>query len=182
MSPFKSQFFTECKFMKKILSLNSLIFFGLCFIYSSLQAQESVSVSTKSLTGPMAMKLVMKTYNDCTKKGYNVAVAVVNREGRLIAFVRNPLSGIHAIEVSQGKAYTAATFKSSTAKLAGRDFMRDIPGALIWGGGLPINIGGNFYGGIGVAGAPAKEVPGDVDDECAQAGLNAIAEEIEFGE
>ncbi len=58
--------------------------------------------------------------------------------------------------------------------------MRDIPGAMIWGGGLPINIGGHFYGGVGVAGAPEKEKPGDVDDECAAAGIAAVAEEIEL--
>ena len=112
----------------------------------------------------------------------HVAVAVVGRDGRLLALVPNPLSGPHTIKVSQGKAYTANTFRAPTSQLMGRDFMRDIPGALIWGGGLPINVGGYFYGGVGVAGAPEKEVPGDVDDECAAAGIAAVTEEIEFGE
>lgn len=147
----------------------------------ALASDDTVHVSIRSLTAPMAMKLAMATYEDCTAKGYSVAVAVVNREGRLIAFVRNPLSGTHAIDVSQGKARTAATFKTSTTQLMGRDFMRDIPGAMIWGGGLPINIGGHFYGGVGVAGAPEKKTPGDVDDECAKAGLEAISEDIEMG-
>lgn|GEM_PF-4316132 len=31
-------------------------------------AEEAVSVSTKSLTGLMAMKLAMATYNACTKR------------------------------------------------------------------------------------------------------------------
>jgi uncharacterized protein GlcG (DUF336 family) len=60
--------------------------------------------------------------------------------------------------------------------------MRDIPDALIFGGGLPINIGGYFYGGVGVSGAPEKKEPGDIDDECAKAGIEAVAEEIELGE
>ena len=169
--------------MKKRLTVSIRIMLGLMLFTSNIaSAEEAINVSTKSLTGPMAVKLAMATYDDCTKKGYNVAVSVVNREGRLLAFVRNPLSGVHTIAVSQGKAATAATFKTSTMQLAGRDFMRDIPGAMIWGGGLPINIGGHFYGGVGVAGAPEKKIPGDVDDECATAGIAAIAEEIEFGD
>ena len=106
--------------------------------------------------------------------------SVVGRDGRLLAMVRSPLSGPHTIKVSEGKAFTAATFRTGTSQLMGRDFMRDIPGALIFGGGLPINIGGHFYGGVGVSGAPENDKPGDVDDECAAAGIAAVAEEIEL--
>lgn len=144
-------------------------------------AEDAAYVTVRSLTAPMATQLALAAYEDCTAKGHHVAVAVVGRDGRLLAMVRSPLSGVHTIKVSEGKAFTAATFKASTANLMGRDFMRDIPGALIWGGGLPINIGGHFYGGVGVAGAPEKETPGDVDDECAAAGIDAVAEAIEFG-
>jgi len=38
--------------------------------------------------------------------------------------------------------------------------MRDFPGALLVGGGLPIEVGGHFYGGVGVSGAAEKETPG----------------------
>ena len=144
-------------------------------------ADDAPYVTLRSLTAPLATQLALAAYEDCTAKGYHVAAAVVGRDGRLLAMVRSPLSGVHTIKVSQGKAFTAATFRASTSQLMGRDFMRDIPGALIWGGGLPINIGGHFYGGVGVAGAPEKEKPGDVDDECAAAGIAAVAEEIEFG-
>ena len=156
---------------------------GQLLIASAVSAsEEAVHVSTRSLSATMAVKLAEATYRDCTDKGYSVAVAVVNREGRLIAFMRNPLSGVHVIKVSQGKAETAATFKTSTQQLMGREFMRDIPGAMIWGGGLPINVGGHFYGGIGVAGAPEKKTPGDTDHECAAAGIKYITEEIEMAD
>jgi uncharacterized protein GlcG (DUF336 family) len=144
-------------------------------------ADDSPYVTIRSLTAPMATQLALAAYEDCTEKGHHVAVAVVGRDGRLLAMVRSPLSGVHTIKVSEGKAFTAATFKASTTNLMGRDFMRDIPGALIWGGGLPINVGGHFYGGVGVAGAPEDKTPGDVDDECAAAGIEAVAEAIEFG-
>lgn len=153
----------------------------LMLVITSTSSADSPEVTTRNLTAPTAMQLATVAYEDCTVKGYHVAVAVVGRQGRLLALVRSPLSGPHTIEVSQGKAYTAATFKAPTTQLMGRDFMRDIPGVLIWGGGLPINIGGHFYGGVGVAGAPEKKTPGDVDDECAAAGIAAITEEIELG-
>jgi uncharacterized protein GlcG (DUF336 family) len=41
---------------------------------------------------------------------------------------------------------------------------------LILGGGLPIELGGDVVGGIGVGGAPGTHL----DDACAQAGLESI--------
>jgi uncharacterized protein GlcG (DUF336 family) len=43
-------------------------------------------------------------------------------------------------------------------------------------GGVPINVGGFIYGGIGVSGAPS----GETDEVCAQAGLDAVAEDLEM--
>lgn len=147
----------------------------------TVSAEKSPYVTMRSLTAPVAMKLAMAAYEDCTAKGYHVATAVVGRDGHLLAMVRSPLSGVHTIKVSNGKASTAATTRTATSQLMGRDFMRDIPGALIWGGGLPVNIGGHFYGGVGVAGAPQGKTPGDVDEVCAATGIAAITEEVEFG-
>ena len=56
------------------------------------------------------------------------------------------------------------------------------PRVMLVGGGVPINIGGNFYGAIGVSGAPPRKVLGDIDDECARAGIDAVREAIEFAE
>jgi uncharacterized protein GlcG (DUF336 family) len=44
------------------------------------------------------------------------------------------------------------------------------------GGGLVIEGAGTLLGGIGVSGAPG----GDADDACANAGLKAISEALEF--
>ena len=44
------------------------------------------------------------------------------------------------------------------------------------GGGQPIDAGGMLLGGIGESGAPG----GAVDVACAQAGIRAIAESLEF--
>jgi uncharacterized protein GlcG (DUF336 family) len=159
--------------------LSALI--AMIMLVSPLYAEEPVQVTIRSLSAPIASQLANAAYADCTARGFQVAVAVVARDGSLLAFVRNPLAGPHTIEVSQRKAYTSATFKAPTTQLMGREFMRDIPGALLIGGGLPINVGGYFYGAVGVSGAPTEKKPGDVDDACAEAGIQAVSEDIEMG-
>lgn len=146
-----------------------------------LLAEDEVQVTTRSLSAPMASQLASAAYADCTARGFQVAVAVVARDGSLLAFVRNPLAGPHTIEVSRRKAWTSTSFKAPTSQLMGREFMRDVPGALLIGGGVPINLGGYFYGAVGVSGAPAEKHPGDVDEACARAGINEVSEEIEMG-
>jgi uncharacterized protein GlcG (DUF336 family) len=167
--------------------LNNIYILILAFVSSTLisissNASEATHVTLRSLSAPIAQKLATAAYENCLAKGHHVAVAVMGRDGRLISFIRSPLAGPHTIDVSQAKAYTSATFKDSTINLMGRDSMRDVPGALIIGGGKPINIGGYFYGAIGVSGAPRKNKAGDVDDECAAAGITTITEEVEMGE
>lgn len=147
---------------------------------TTAQAEAPPFVSTRSLSPALAQQGVMAALDDCAARGYQVAVALVGRDGRLLAFARDPLAGPHTIDVAQGKAYTATTFRAATTALMERDFMRDIPGVLVIGGGLPIQAGGHFYGGIGVSGAPAQKSPGDVDELCAQAGLRALTDTLEL--
>jgi uncharacterized protein GlcG (DUF336 family) len=147
---------------------------------ASAQAEAPAYVTTRALTPALAQQGVMAALQDCATRGYQVAVALVGRDGRLLAFARDPLAGPHTIDVAKGKAYTSTTFRSSTTSLMGREFMRDIPGVLVIGGGLPIQAAGHFYGGIGVSGAPAQKTPGDVDELCAQAGISAITDTLEL--
>ena len=56
-------------------------------------------------------------------------------------------------------------------KIPSLQSLREMNGdILILGGGLPIEIGGEVVGGIGVGGAPGTHL----DDACAQEGLDAI--------
>lgn len=160
------------------------VFLGLSLAASSVSADDAVVVGTRTLSAPQAMQLATIAYEDCAARGYRVSVAVVARDGSLVAFLRHPDSGPHSIEVAQRKAWTANTFRTATTVLqAGTrsDFMRDIPGALIIGGGLPLNMGGYHLGAVGVSGAPAEKVTGDLDDACAQAGIDAIRTDVEMG-
>jgi uncharacterized protein GlcG (DUF336 family) len=126
----------------------------------------------------MATKAMQAAMEACKKDGYRVSVSVVDRAGVLRAMGRADGSGSHTVESSRKKAYTAASLRRPTSELAeliGKmptlQALRDMnPEILILGGGLPIEIGGDVVGGIGVGGAPGAHL----DDACAQGGLDAI--------
>jgi uncharacterized protein GlcG (DUF336 family) len=126
----------------------------------------------------LAGKAVQASLDACKKDGYRVSVSVVDRAGVLRAMVRADGAGPHTIDSSRKKAYTAASLRRPTTELA--ELINKVPTlealrqmndqVLMLGGGLPIEIGGEIVGGIGVGGAPGAHL----DDACAQAGLDAI--------
>jgi len=148
---------------------------------SAVNAEDNIYVNTRALSASMANKLAVATEQACTKRGYQVAVAVTDRYGNMLAFTRNPLAGTHTIDIAEYKAYTAATFQSPTLGLGKQlEFLKGTPKIVLVGGGVPIRIAGYMYGAVGVSGAPREKQPGDVDDACARDGIKVIQEELEF--
>ncbi len=125
-----------------------------------------------------AVRAVQAAVEACKKDGYRVSASVVDRVGVLRALGRADGAGPHTVDSSRKKAYTAASLRRPTTELAemvakvpALQGLRDMnPDILILGGGLPIEIGGEVVGGIGVGGAPGAHL----DDACAQAGLDAV--------
>jgi uncharacterized protein GlcG (DUF336 family) len=152
------------------------------FAGAATAAEHKPYVTSRSLDVELAQQAATAALQNCRTQGYQVAVAVVDRSGQLLAFARDPLAGPHTIEVSQRKAFTAATYQAATSGMMGRDELRGSPGVLLLGGGLPIRIGGHFYGAVAVSGAPAIKVSGDADEACAQAGIDTIREVLEFAD
>src|SRR4030088_1116468 len=146
------------------------------------RAQESL-VTYKSLTPEIALDLARAALADCQHRGYQVAVAIVERFGVIQVVLRDRYAGPHTPPTASGKAWTAATFRNSTSNLftisqpgmmqAG---FRTLPGAVIIGGGLVVESGGSKVGAIGVSGAPG----GDADEACAKAGIEAIQGKRDF--
>jgi len=132
----------------------------------------------KVLPLSLATKAAHAAVDQCLANGYRVTVTVVDRGGNIRAVLRQDGAGPHTVDSSRKKAYTSASMKQRTAKLAelvakmpavqGLQHMNDH--MLLLGGGLPIEIGGEVVGGIGVGGAPG----GHLDAACAEAGLNSI--------
>lgn len=165
--------------MNKLLPLLAVL--GGFVVVDNAGAEELPYVKVRALSMETANKAALAAARHCTKQGYQASVAVTDRYGNLIAFVRSPLSGKHTIEGAMNKAWTAATLQGSTEELGPRvSHLRGSMRFSLIGGGLAIRTGGVMYGAIGVAGAPGKKTPGDVDDECARAGLAVIQEELEF--
>lgn len=129
----------------------------------------------------MATQAAQTAVEACATEGYNVSVAIVARSGNTSVLLRADNAGPHTVGSSTGKAFTSASLGRDTAGLAGfiggnpqNDGLRDMDSRLvIQAGGLPIKIGGALVGGIGVGGAPS----GDIDANCARAGLDAIGAE-----
>ncbi len=144
---------------------------------SALSAEEPATIQLRSLSPHIAHKMVFAAVEDCTKRGFQVSASVVDRNGNLAAFLRNPRSGPHTIKVSQRKAFTSATLQRATSQMSSRPDLSFAPDILLIVGGVPIRFTGHFYGGIAVAGAPPE-----VDEECAKAGIEAVSDVMEFTE
>jgi len=129
----------------------------------------------------LALDLAEATMTACQDRGYQVAVSVVDRFGEPQAILRDRFAGPHTIATASAKAWTAVSFRTPTLELDRRieagelsKSLRDVPGALMLGGGVPVEAAGVIVGGIGVSGAPAP----DLDEACAQAGIEAIAGQL----
>jgi uncharacterized protein GlcG (DUF336 family) len=148
----------------------------------AVRAQDAL-VTTKTMSPEIALELAQAALADCRKRGFQVAVAVVDRAGVTQVLLRDRFAGPHTVPTASGKAWTAVTFKTGTLELAGlsqagqpMSGLRGLPGVVAIGGGLPVDAGGTLVGGIGVSGAPG----GESDEACAKAGIEAVREKLEF--
>ncbi|MFC1681686.1 heme-binding protein [Pseudomonadota bacterium] len=151
---------------------------------SAIAAEEEQHLVTfQSMTTDTALKAAQATMASCRSKGYQVSVAVVDRGGNVQVLLRDRFAGSHTPETAIGKAATAVSFRTNTTELAEQVQSGEIPsgiqnisGVVMVGGGVGIEAAGSMIGGIGVSGAPG----GQLDEDCANAGVEAILELIEF--
>ena len=115
-------------------------------------AQEAL-VTYKSLSPELALDLARATLADCQKRGFQVTVAVVDRFGVTQVLLRDRFAGPHTVSTASGKAWTAASFRTSTTELNAisqpgmmQAGIRHLPGAVIVGGGLTVEAGGSLLG------------------------------------
>ena len=146
------------------------------------QGQDAL-VTFKSLGPDVALELARAALAVCRERGYQVAVAVVDRFGVTQVVLRDRFAGAHTVPTATGKAWTAVTFRTHTSELAGisqpgmpQAGLRTLPGVVILGGGMVVEAGGSLVGGVGVSGAPG----GDADESCAKAGIEAVRDKLEF--
>lgn len=163
---------------------------GIALLLGGPAHAEPVLHGFRSLSVEAAAKAAREALLDCRKRGYSVAVAVVDRGGNTQALLRDRYAGPHTVETATRKAWTANSFRQSTSDLAGMlqegripNQVQHNPGALLVGGGLIVEAKGEIIGGIGVSGAPpGKSERDSLDGACAQAGLAAIQGDVELAD
>lgn len=124
----------------------------------------------------LANDLINATLAACHADGRSAVVVVIDRGGNLVAVQRDDSVGPHNSDAAQRKAFTALSTKTATRQLATNaranpdsQNLNTIDALLLIGGGVPLRVGEDVIGAIGVGGAGGAEQ----DEGCA---LKAIAE------
>ena len=125
----------------------------------------------------MALTIAQAALAECTSR---VSVAVVDRTGRLKVFLQGDGAQPHNIELARRKAYTARAFrrpslewaKRSEGDLAGQRMLTDV---IPLGGGVPIKVGDDVIGAVGVSGTNAGQ---QGDEDCAKAAIAKVADQL----
>jgi uncharacterized protein GlcG (DUF336 family) len=151
--------------------------------FSPAARAEDATYTVRLLAPETALAAAQAALRKCRDSGWQVAVAVVDRAGVAQVMLRDRFAGAHTPRTAAGKAWTAASFRTSTAELARmsqpgqpQSGVRNLPRTVMLGGGLLIEAQGSILGAIGVSGAPG----GEADESCARAGIDAIRDKIEF--
>jgi uncharacterized protein GlcG (DUF336 family) len=148
-----------------------------CGLAGSARAQ---LLTHKDLSLAMATTIARVAMETCKAQGYNVSVHVLGREGQLVVGVRHDSAGLITYENSMKKAYTARTFRTPSGKFADGVKGNPLAGALRLTnivpaqGALPIMVGEDTIGAVGVSGAPG----GDKDEACAKAGIDKVSADL----
>jgi uncharacterized protein GlcG (DUF336 family) len=125
-------------------------------------AQAQAVRTERNMSLELANQLAAATVASCMAGGYNVTAAVVDRAGQLRALQRADNAGPHTLEAAQAKAFTSASAKNNTLAMmetaqknpAAANLVH-IPGFLLLGGGVPVKVGNDVIGAVGVGGTCA---------------------------
>ena len=148
-----------------------------CGLAGSANAQ---LLARKDISAAMALTMAQTAVTTCKTNGYNVSANVLGRNGEIIVAMRGDNTGPHTLENSMKKAYTARAQRRSSGDFG--DSIKDnfTAGALHLSnivtarGALPIKVGEDTIGAIGVSGSPG----GDKDEACAKAGIDKVADQL----
>jgi uncharacterized protein GlcG (DUF336 family) len=137
-------------------------------------------LNQKSISAAIAMTMAQTALDTCKTNGFAVSVTVVGRAGEVLVQIRGDGAGPHTVENSFRKAYTSRTFRTSSAEWTknlannptrGPQFLTNV---IALAGALPIKVGDETIGAMGVSGAPG----GEKDEACANAGLAKVADAL----
>jgi uncharacterized protein GlcG (DUF336 family) len=134
-------------------------------------------VTQRNLSLGLAKTIAEGALAECKSKGFNTAVAVVDRAGQIMVILRDEEATAQQAEMARRKAYTARMFRTTTLEFQKRTSegayaaQRDVADILALGGGVPIRVGNEVIGGVGSSGSSQEQ-----DDACAKAGIAKVAD------
>jgi uncharacterized protein GlcG (DUF336 family) len=136
-------------------------------------------IAERNISTRMA-RTIAEAAMECANNGAGLSVAVVDRSGQLRVLIRGDGSPPHGMELARRKAYTARTFRRSSLEWAKRtetalQGQRSLAEVIPLGGGVPINVGDETIGAVGVSGTSGGQ---EGDDSCAKAAIAKVADQL----
>lgn len=126
-----------------------------------------------------AQKIITAIQAELEKDQRGAAVAVVDAQGELLAFLRTDGCRLPSINIAINKAFTAARERKESAKIGESSRDKGFPMSNFgdlrytsWGGGVPIVYQGHVVGAVGVSSLPEQE-----DMKMSRLGANIISDE-----
>lgn len=128
----------------------------------------------KTLTLEAAQQIAQAARAEARKNGWTMVICVVDDGAHLIYLERMDGTQIGSVQVAQEKARTAVLFKRPSKALedavaGGRTVVMKLGDSIPIEGGIPIMVGTELIGAIGVSGANSPQ-----DSQVAAAGLTAL--------
>jgi uncharacterized protein GlcG (DUF336 family) len=134
----------------------------------------------KDLSYSIAKTIAEGALENCKSRGFNVSVVVVDRAGETIVALRGDNASPHTMENARRKAYTARSFRQTTTEYAKKfednnPVVRQqvtLPHVIAIPGGVPIKVGDDVIGGVGLSGSPG------IDEPCVLAALEKVTDQL----
>jgi uncharacterized protein GlcG (DUF336 family) len=162
--------------MKSVLRLTAA-----ALLAASSLAHAQVVRSEKNMSLELATQIAAASVAACQANGHAVTATVVDRAGGVRAVQRADNAGPHTLAASQQKAFTSASAKNTTLAMmenaqknpAAANLVY-LPGYLLLGGGVPVKVGNEVIGAVGIGGAPG----GHLDEQCAMVALDKVKDHL----
>jgi uncharacterized protein GlcG (DUF336 family) len=164
--------------MKKLTGMTAAL-----LMMTALPATAAGLVQTKLLSLDMARSIAGAAIEACRKDGYQVSVVVTDRSGEPLVVMRDIYSNRYFTQLAHGKTNAVIMANTTSAELRKNraDMVNELnllDGVTVLAGAVPVQVAGSLVGAVGVSGAPG----GDLDEACAQAGVDAVQEELDFAD
>lgn len=138
-------------------------------------------IGVRLMGADLAADIARAAVHACRDKGYQASAVVLDRSGDVMASMRDTLASRHTLEIAARKAGAVVLSGVDSGDMLRnrgdiRPELNHMQGLIIMEGGLQIRAAGSLIGAVGVSGAPG----GDIDAECAAAGLAAVQDRLDF--